>query len=1056
MSPSVRSHRDQKNLALLCVVITILLIPGRNRAGRSSSPIRVGELHGYVASEIGRSKKTIRIPNASVYLKSMLDGKVSGRTTTDAGGRYILRPLAPGKYQVCIEGPGFKAKCEPNSIGIGEEVVIEPKENLIEPLPGIVQGTILLKSGQPCATTGTYFGPQQTAVISLADDNGRSVGQAYSNRLGQYVLSSVPGAGVYHLKTSCAGFVQTEKIALSNADMSGENSTNVTIANSAPQIIEILPYVSGKAVRHAPPGSTVEVRVKAIDPDEDKLQFSFGSGSEKPHVSTSPVFMWKLPDSKGVQMLFVEISDGRGGFANGRAIISTDRPAAFFYGSLVDADVKWGIDGAQLDVNGIGVTTDSGRFAIAVPEADRYVLTARKIGYPILAKIFYDSAPELHIEWQKSEITQMSVTHEVLAFGERPNLPQVTLRPGALVDRDGKAVTGLLNVQIHKYEISRPEAIPGNRMSVDAQGNHRLIAPVAAVSMEVADENGKGVVLGPKQEVQLSIPVETSWAVGDLPKEVKVWRYNEASGFYEEKGTASLQGNRYVAKLTSFSTFVLGFAVTADACIQVINASNIPTPFELQYSMPGPFPFSPPITATQAIAGQFSILPNLPEYTEISVSFPGGVAQQFFPVNSGGSAGPNPTYPFSSCQGGPITVPNIGGFGLPGSPVWLYYPSGTGSASESLNYYNTVLNLVNSTPATETLTAFRSRNQFGPGNDVVAYYYNAADLGLGREMHCAVGTGANRACYVSNYGVTPQSPPPAADPQSAVLDAIVGHNLFATVAMESYPGTSQPIRFYVYDAAGNLLVDRQNGLVGKPVILDGDATPKYAPHICIPCHGGTYNSGVVSGASFLPFDVYSFIYSNQIFISIGFNFSYLRPFPHPNVFLRTYHLKDQQDAFRRLNQIVKDTNPSNTNPNNPIGTYIDALYSPNGVSNPSSIAQDCFSGVPQDLGTPSFPCLIPSGWNIQGSVFPITTLYNTVVRPQCRMCHNTLPPQFVNFDWTNYYNFISNCGIIANELNNLGMPHAEVPYLHFWLSPPGLYSPARPRDILPQFCPGAP
>jgi Carboxypeptidase regulatory-like domain len=1056
-----RTHQ-RRNVVLLCLGITILLWPERNRAGRPSNTTHLGEVHGYVASEIGRSKKTIRIPNASVYLKSTLDGKVASRTTTDAGGRYALRPPSAGKYQICMEAPGFKSSCEPKSITIDQGVVIGPKENLIEALPGVVQGTILLKSGEPCVSAATYFGPEQAAVISLADDNGRSLGQAHSNQLGQYVLAGVPGAGVYHLKTSCTGFEQTEKITLAAADLAGENQTNVTLANSAPQILEILPYVSGKAVRHAAPGSTVEVRVKAMDPDNDKLQFSWGDGSGKPHVSTSPVFTWTLPDSKGANMLFVQVSDGKGGFANSRVIVSTDKPVAFFYGSLVDAELKWGIDGALLDVNGVGVTTENGHFAVAVPEAGRYILTARKIGYPVLSKIFNDSAPSLHVEWQKSEITQVSVAQEVLAFADRPNMPQIRVRPGALVDRDGKAVTGLSIVRIHKYEMGRPDAIPGNRTSVDAQGNHQLVVPLGAVSIEVTDESGKTATLGPNQEALVSIPVDKTLAVGDLPKEVKLWRYNEASGYYEEKGTASLQGNRYVARLTSFSTFLVGLLFTpSDACIQVINNSNIPLPFELQYSVPSPFPFFAPFTATQAIAGQYSILPNLPEYTNVAVSFPGGlrvfgISGNFLNVSSGGSAGPSPEYPFSTCQGSvTFTNPAVGvEFGPFQSPAWLFVPNGIGSPSESLNYYNTILPLVNSTPATETLTAFRNRNQFGPGNDVVAYYYNAADLGLGREMHCAAGAGANRACYVTNYGVSAQTPPPAADAQSAVFDAIVGNTPFATVAMESYPGTTQPVRFYVYGADEKLFLD-SNGQ-GHAVALDGDPTPKYAPHLCLTCHGGYYNSGTISGASFLPFDVYSFVYSDIIFLSFGSNFTYLRPFPHPNLFVRTYHLNDQQGAFRRLNQIVKETNPNSTNPNNPIGNYIDALYSPNGVTNPSSIAQDCFVGVPPDAGTPSFPCLIPSGWNIQGTVFPILDLYNTVVRPQCRMCHNTLPSQFANQDWTDYFSFISNCGFIANDLDNHRMPQAQVPYLRFWLSPPGFYGPTRPRDILPQFCPGAP
>src|SRR5204862_4439341 len=114
--------------------------------------------------------------------------------------------------------------------------------------------------------------------------------------------------------------------------------------------------------------------------------------------------------------------------------------------------------------------------------------------------------------------------------------------------------------------------------------------------------------------------------------------------------------------------------------------------------------------------------------------------------------------------------------------------------------------------------------------DTSAIYYNAGDLGFGREMHCRQSADANPdvACYVTNYGL------PAGDPVLALSQAIAHDPPVATVGMDySAPpgGGAKVVKFYVWNAAGNL----QN-----QAALDSEGF-KSVPQICLVCHGGTYS-----------------------------------------------------------------------------------------------------------------------------------------------------------------------------------------------------------------------
>lgn len=257
---------------------------------------------------------------------------------------------------------------------------------------------------------------------------------------------------------------------------------------------------------------------------------------------------------------------------------------------------------------------------------------------------------------------------------------------------------------------------------------------------------------------------------------------------------------------------------------------------------------------------------------------------------------------------------------------------------------------------------------FATGTEIEARYYNAGDLGFGREMHCKKGNNDDIACYVSNHGFG------AASPVDRSLDAAIDDDLeLAAVAMVydvSRDGLANDVTFYVYDENGNRL---------NSVALDSEGG-KAVPQLCLSCHGGNYDSATnaVNGASFLPFDTAAFKYSNR----------------------GGYRLSDQQDAFRRLNRLVKQSNPTPA-----ITTLIDGWYaSTGGITTTGATLNESY---------------VPPAYDGNSSDRGV---YLNAVKPFCRSCHvaqtfNLASPADLNAARDNLFPPPSSSPFV--------MPHAE-------------------------------
>jgi hypothetical protein len=296
-------------------------------------------------------------------------------------------------------------------------------------------------------------------------------------------------------------------------------------------------------------------------------------------------------------------------------------------------------------------------------------------------------------------------------------------------------------------------------------------------------------------------------------------------------------------------------------------------------------------------------------------------------------------------------------------------------------------------------------NGFYTATVTKASYANQLDLQLGRQMNCWQ-TGQTVACFVGNYGPPPLINTGAINPNFPNLSQAVAQisnpstPAFATVAMVYSPNgigsNGDPVAFYVFDDTGNLL---------DYATLDQEGIIKTVPRMCMACHGGTYDPVKHSvkapatnqlGASFLPFDVWSFFFSPAL------------------------TLDAQQESFRQLNAFVLAANPS---PN--VQALINGLYSNNVNVAGTTIPDDTY---------------VPAAWHSTDGSEDKT--YKGVFRQYCRMCHLAQDSP----DFSSYSSFQSqgNASLVnALVCNAADMPHAEIPFggikgLGFWWDTPSL------------------
>jgi len=1018
-----RRHITLSGLALLLGVLASLLV-AQSCKKIKVPPLNGGQVHGFVVAIIraagaagieGKGAGSILLPNAQVYLKALPAGTVvtGSNVATDPHGYFSIPNQPAGQYQICAEADGFVPQCDPTPITITSfAVVLNHQLPLSLKQPGAIVGRALLKNGSVCFQENTAFGTLVTTQISALDGAGTLVsGPITANSYGQFVMPRIPGAGNYHLNGECALGKGQKDVTATPADLFGATIYPLTLDNSAPTIFSIVPDKSGTAVRRASPGDTLKVTVKASDPDGDTLHYKWVSATPGFTSTDSDTVNWTLPGTSATNVIYVEVTDGRGGFANERLLVQTGITTISFSGTVIDRDSHLPIDGAKVTIGSDSTNTNSvGAFFLSVPEANRYTLNVRKPTYALLSRVFLDSTTGLTLPLDKAQRNVINPREGGRGVYEGKNRnagATVIIAPNSLVDSSGNPVTTPVNMDTFAYDIEQPNPIPGDFSGKDLNGRNVRLETYGALDVQLTDGTGNPVKLAPGGKSDITIKIAPAF-LGSAPATIPLLSYDETSGFWTQEGKFTRSGDQYKATVTHFSTFNADTVFTNTACIRLTATDTAPTASPLNPPRFAPaFPFTLHIDYTagggprhndfQVPDEKASVLYRLPPNTPVTLQIVTGAGPgRTFTVNSG-NAVPDaildqngvPPFDYSQCNGIDSNNPTPGNpvvlaVELPPHDVPYFRRGGTGSNAETIEYYKNVkVGALDSsgtpTAARGTFSAWKATNGFSAdpltpaAGEFRGIYFNNGDLQLGRDMHCRK-NGSDAACYVTNFGASVFGGPQG-EPGLAIHDAIHNAAPLASVAMEYHPADApNAVKFFVFNAGGNLL---------NSVALDTEG-PKPVPQLCLACHGGSYNgtNHNAENALFLPFDVFSFLYDQVEGKTLAF----------------------QQQSFRELNKIAKDTNPSG----NAIQNLIDGLY-PCGVGTGGCNASD----------TPFTPTLWASN----------VPLYQTITRPYCRTCHVAQP----SVDWTDasqWGSFLTSYVCVDPRL----MPHGEVPFKKLWLS----------------------
>lgn len=122
--------------------------------------------------------------------------------------------------------------------------------------------------------------------------------------------------------------------------------------------------MGGKLVQTAAPGDTIVLVAATRDLNGDPLKHEWAALEGNGAVTPSGVGSanWTLPNNAGRYSAYLQVGDGRGGYARERIDFITARTNTTFAGIAVEKGTGTRLKGAEVVVNGITTTTDKNGF----------------------------------------------------------------------------------------------------------------------------------------------------------------------------------------------------------------------------------------------------------------------------------------------------------------------------------------------------------------------------------------------------------------------------------------------------------------------------------------------------------------------------------------------------------------------------------------------------------------------------------------------------------------------------------------------------------------------
>ena len=219
--------------------------------------------------------------------------------------------------------------------------------------------------------------------------------------------------------------------------------------------------------------------------------------------------------------------------------------------AIANASVTMGDDVTTTDVNGFFKFRD-----VLVDKAGSY-LTIEKSGY------FNGYKFVNGISLSKDHVRVQMVDRTKVSSFDAADRGDINIDGGATIlipangikKASGGAYTGNVNVYAHWYDPSSTNVtatMPGDLRALNLESQLVQLATYGMLGVELESDSGEKLQLADGTEATITLPIPSSLQ-SDAPTDIPLWHFDEASGYWMEDGTASIEGSAYVGTVSHFS-----------------------------------------------------------------------------------------------------------------------------------------------------------------------------------------------------------------------------------------------------------------------------------------------------------------------------------------------------------------------------------------------------------------------------------------------------------------------------------------------------------------------
>lgn len=94
--------------------------------------------------------------------------------------------------------------------------------------------------------------------------------------------------------------------------------------------------------------------------------------------------------------------------------------------------------------------------------------------------------------------------------------------------------------------------IPGDLSAIDQSNNRVILNSYGMVGIELISDSGQELNLLPGKEAEITMEIPDAF-MSSAPSSIPLWNFDEDEGIWKEEGSATLNGNQYVGKVSHFS-----------------------------------------------------------------------------------------------------------------------------------------------------------------------------------------------------------------------------------------------------------------------------------------------------------------------------------------------------------------------------------------------------------------------------------------------------------------------------------------------------------------------